>query len=197
MSFEQAYDNGVYKPYFNQSCNALLLQKASNQLVFQAAEAGNTMTVSCAIPASSCVLSIPDPGSTSASVQLSVGGSSSETKTRVLSISDSGKTLFIASAAAASSYTLPDPTTAGLRFQFIVTGSLSNAATITSSGANVQGLITSLDGTAFATNGVLVSSTNVILGTTSVVGDNLLFVSDGSKYWVQGQCSIHNSITRS
>ncbi len=187
----------TYKPWLNTQENSIVLQKASSQLGFRPLGAGNTLYLSASNPATDgTVVNIPDSGVASSSVVLSVSPVSSLTATRALTSADSGKTLVISSAVAASGYALPAPTVSGLKFQFIVTGTIANPVTITSTGANIQGAISTNNGTAFATTGILVASTNVIL-TASTVGDNFIFISDGSKYWVQGQIAINTTVTRS
>jgi hypothetical protein len=188
----------IIKPYMNASFNTLALQAFEEQLSFQVDATGGVLTITAVVPAGGALLTIPDPGVDGADFQLSVNPVTVETKTRVLTSDDSGKVHTIASAAAASVYTLPAPTTSGLSFKFIVTGTIANAVTISSSGANIVGLITALDGTAFGTAGKVAASTSLVLVAAKTdPGNNLTFVSDGTKYWLQGQISQHDGITLS
>lgn len=195
MSLNHIYDNGVYKPYLNESCNQLLLQASSNQLKFQAAEAGFYSVVNSTAPAQNSVISIPDPGVASASFQLSVSGSS-ETKTRVLTIADSGKTLLINSAAAASTYTLPAPSAGvGMHFKFVVCGTLSNAATILSTGLNVNGSVVYSDAKSATAILAQTSQLKITLTSSSAIGDVVDVWSNGTIYIFSAQVAVAATIT--
>jgi hypothetical protein len=191
-----------YKPWSNCSLNSLFLQQASNQLGFQPSGTGNRLFLSASSPANDLtVITLPDPGVIASKFLLNIGSVSNVTATTVLTSADSGKVFSVNSAAAASSYTLPAPTTAGLKYSFYIGGAVSNAVTISSSGANISGQAIAADATACGgsgiTAGVIAAKTNIIFSSSSAVGDHISLFSNGTNYIASAFVAVHSTITAS
>jgi hypothetical protein len=120
------------------------------------------------------------------------------TSATVLTAANSGQLIALGANSGAVAVTLPAPV-AGLRFRFQVTGALTGAVTITSTGANISGVVADADGTACGgtgfTTGVFASKTNLIVGTGGVIGDWYEFSAFGAAYTVVGITGLHTSIT--
>lgn len=158
---------------------------------------GATTTLSAATPASSCTITIPDPGVTACSLKVGVESIVPITSATTVSASNSGKKFTIANSGSAYSITLPAPTTQGLNFNFIVQSALNAAVTITASSAIIQGNLLSSNGTAVTGGAILNSSpkTNVIIGTTANPGDSYSFYANGSRWIVLGFTAVNTSVT--
>lgn len=189
----------TYKPELDLYFDSLVLTNSTSGLLFQpqagtnSSLSGNSVGVVSSSPASNRIYTIPDVG---ADVKFQLGCKSvvTGTATSSLSVSQAGSVVFIASAAAASTYTLPTPASGniGASFRFVVAGSLSNAATITGGASKIKGCIVAGDATA---TGQSTGSTNCIFGTSSAVGDTVEFISDGSLWYAYGQIAVHSTLT--
>jgi len=189
MSLNHIYDNGIFKPDADWSCNQLLLQQSSNQLIFQNAETGNKMSLNVAQPGQNTVLSIPDPGVAAANIALSLGSYKLVSSNVTLTNANSGQTIFLGAISATTTILLPAPTTPGLKFKFVLAGVITSPGTyvITSTAANIYGILSSCNGSAYSTYnfGPDTSLTVANGSTVSYVGDNYEFVSNGTSYFVQ------------
>ncbi len=201
MSLNQIIATGDKGDWLIPNVSSLSLYGDSNQIEFFKNYAGTTLSLNCAQPAGNVVLTIPDISGSAASATLltSIFPVSDDTKTRVLTASDSGSVVVVDSAAAASTYTLPNPNQKGLRYKFIVNGVLANAVTISSIGASLYGIAIAADATAVAGTGIvaglIAAKTSLIFSTASAVGDYIELVSTGVKYLVNVSISVHTTLS--
>lgn len=119
-----------------------------------------------------------------------------QTAARVLTVADSGETLFLNSATEFQ-VTLPAPA-AGLKFSFFVAAAPAGASyTIYSSGGSniiVGHVVTSSDGAAEdseAAGGDTISFADGV----AVVGDRVDVICDGSKWYATAFCAAHGGVT--
>ena len=105
---------------------------------------------------------------------------SSSASTHNLEIGDSGKTYLVHSTVART-INLP-AATAGASYKFIVTDSTA-ASTINAESGVMYGLFTD-DNDTTAVSG----TTTINIGTSAAAGDWLSLVSDGTNWYVSGQC---------
>jgi len=104
----------------------------------------------------------------------------SSASTHDLEIGDSGKTYLVYSTVART-INLP-AASAGASYKFIVTDSTA-ASTINAESGVIQGVFTDdNDSTAVS------DTTTINIGTSGAVGDWLYLVSDGTNWYVSGQC---------
>lgn len=118
------------------------------------------------------------------------------TATATLLPSNSGSTIFIPTAAAAITLSLPTVLTAGMFFDIMVSGTtLANAVTIAAGSAIIYG-------NSYANNATAVvgpsntASSNIIL-TAAVRGDRVRLVSDGSLWLAHSGVTTNTVLTRS
>ena len=104
----------------------------------------------------------------------------SSASTHNLEIGDSGKT-YLVYCTVARTINLP-AATAGVSYKFIVTDATA-ASTINAESGVIQGVFTDDDDSTNVSN-----VTTVNIGTSGAVGDWLHFVSDGTNWYVSGQC---------
>ena len=100
--------------------------------------------------------------------------------THNLEMGDSGKT-YLVHCTVARTINLPAPT-AGVSYKFVVTDSTA-ASTINAESTQLYGVFTDDDD---STN--MAGSTTVTIGTSAALGDWLEFISDGTNWYVKGQC---------
>jgi len=100
--------------------------------------------------------------------------------THNLEVGDSGKT-YLVHCTRARTINLP-AATAGVSFKFIVTDSTS-ASTINAESGVIQGVFTDDND---STN--VSDTTTINIGTSAAVGDWLSLVSDGTNWYLSGQC---------
>jgi len=125
---------------------------------------GYAITFAASTPAQNVVISIPDPGTTGANLVLGTSNVSTITATTAITPSQSGNLFFIASAAAAVAITLP-AVASGLRYVFIVSGTLANAVTIGAGSAIILGSVLSSDGTSVTGGAITTAKSNAIIET--------------------------------
>ena len=97
-----------------------------------------------------------------------------------LEIGDSGKT-YLVHCSVARTINLPAPK-AGVTYRFIVTDSTA-ASTINAESTQLYGVFTDDND---STN--MAGSTTITIGTSAAAGDWLEFISDGTYWFVKGQC---------
>lgn len=187
----------------NDTCNSLLCYGSGTSIFFRPAYTGSQVNLICTSPATETSVTIPDFSSLSTNVNMAFNLNPVQLGLATVSvpISGSGGIISLQSAASASTYSLPAPSSKGLRYKFVVSGALSSAVTLASSGANVSGIAISADATAVGgtgfTAGVTASKTNIILSNSSAVGDSVEFISDGTKYLVNIFVAVHTTVTSS
>ena len=104
----------------------------------------------------------------------------SSASTHNLEVGDSGKT-YLVHCTVARTINLPAPT-AACSFKFIVTDSTA-ASTINAESTQLYGVFTDDND---STN--MAGSTTITIGTSAALGDWLEFISDGTNWYVKGQC---------
>ena len=104
----------------------------------------------------------------------------SSASSHALDMGDSGKT-YLVHCTLARTINLP-AATAGVSYKFIVTDSTA-ASTINAESGVIQGVVTDDND---STN--IANVTTINLGTSCAAGDWLHLVSDGTNYYVSGQC---------
>jgi hypothetical protein len=87
----------------------------------------------------------------------------------------------------------------GLRFTFLVSGSLVASVTIHSSSTNLYGSLLSSTGIAVTGGAIISPVTNLILGAAVApgIGDRYDLTSDGTNWYVRGSTSVPGSVTTS
>ena len=105
-----------------------------------------------------------------------------------VSASDSGKIFYLGRdpAPVAKVVNIPAPTTAGLKYDFIMQGTAAANATvtITSTAANIKGLWRQISGAATVAG----PSTSITFTATSIPGDRVTLVSDGTSWMCEVGC---------
>lgn len=125
----------------------------------------------------------------------STGGGEVLTAAKTLVAGDSGKTLFLA-LAGGFAVTLPAPSL-GLKFKFVVSTAPTTAYTVvTASSANViHGGVTSGEDAAGSVATAASSDTISFVANKAIKGDWVEVESDGTSWYVFGNCSVQDGIT--
>ena len=120
------------------------------------------------------------------------------TVTSTLSLSDSGKTLFLNSATEFATNLPPVAEAAGFHVRFVVKAAPSGASyTVVSPAADIHGLISSsadATGSSASTSGTPVATVTFV-DAKAVVGDYVDVTCDGTNYYISGQCSAFDAVT--